>query len=137
MYRILLLAFLLLACSPQRRFTRLIEKHPDLIQTDTITRLDTVNIFVPKISHDTSFLESHLYDTITIVKDRLKIKMWRDYDTIRVQGECDSITVTEIREVKIPVHYYEKKKFNWWLLLLIPIVLLILREIKRKRDERF
>jgi hypothetical protein len=68
-------------------------------------------VFVPKIEHDTAFLDKHLHDTVEIVKERLKVKIWRKFDTIHVQGECDSITVTKIREVKIPVKYYEKTTF--------------------------
>jgi hypothetical protein len=111
----------LISCTPQRRFTRLIEKYPHLIQTDTIIRYDTVRITVPKTVHDTAFLESFLHDTVFIEKERFKVKIWKKFDTIHVNGECDTITVTEIIETKVPVKYYERKKWwsEWWFWLII------------------
>lgn len=118
-----LIGFVLVSCSPQKRFTRLIKKHPELIQTDTFIRIDTVKVIVPRIEHDTAFIESLLYDTVRIEKERLKIKVWKQYDTIHVQGECDTLTITEYIETKVPVKYYEKKsnKCFWIILLLIGV----------------
>ena len=126
-----LIAVLLLgmfACTPQRRFNRLIEKHPHLLTTDTIYIHDTVEILVPKIEYDTIYSE-HFFteitrDTLVIQKDRLRVEIY--HDTIKknvyIRGECDTITVTEIVERKIPVKYYEKtplwKKILGWLLFI-------------------
>ena len=126
-----LIAILLLgmfACTPQRRFNRLIEKHPYLLTTDTIYIHDTVEILVPKIEYDTIYSE-HFFteitrDTLVIQKDRLRVEIY--HDTIKknvyIRGECDTITVTEIVERKIPVKYYEKtplwKKILGWLLFI-------------------
>jgi len=103
---------LLASCSPQKRFTRLITKHPELIETDTIVRYDTVRVIVPKVEHDTSFMVKELYDTVYIEKDRLRVKLWRVHDTVEVNARCETDTVTMIREVKVPVKYYEKS--TWW-----------------------
>jgi len=112
MQKLLVLFFLILAsCSPQKRFNRLIKKNPELIETKVITRIDTVKIHVPKIQHDTFLLDHYLNDTVYIEKERLKVKLWRVSDTIRINAECDSVTLTEYREVKIPVKYYEKTTF--------------------------
>ena len=127
-----LIAILLLgmfACTPQRRFNRLIEKHPHLLTTDTIYIHDTVEILVPKIEYDTIYSE-HFFteitrDTLVIQKDRLRVEIY--HDTIKknvyIRGECDTITVTEIVERKIPVKYYEKtplwKKILGWLLFIV------------------
>ena len=126
-----LIAILLLgmfACTPQRRFNRLIEKHPHLLTTDTIYIHDTVEILVPKIEYDTIYSE-HFFteitrDTLVIQKDRLRVEIY--HDTIKknvyIKGECDTITVTEIVERKIPVKYYEKtplwKKILGWLIFI-------------------
>ena len=75
-----LFIFILVSCTPQRRFTRLITKHPELLQTDTIIRHDTIRVTVPKIEHDTAFLESFLHDTVVIEKERLKIEGISDPD---------------------------------------------------------
>jgi len=126
-----LIAVLLLgmfACTPQRRFNRLIEKHPYLLTTDTIYIHDTVEILVPKIEYDTIYSE-HFFteitrDTLVIQKDRLRVEIY--HDTIKknvyIRGECDTITVTKIVERKIPVKYYEKtplwKKILGWLIFI-------------------
>jgi len=137
----IIVALTLLTSCAQQRFNRLIRKHPELVQTDTITRIDTVEVFIPKISHDTAFLETHLYDTVEIQKERLKIKIWRVNDTVRVHGECDSITVTEYIETKIPVRYYEKS--NFWdkikgylflFIILAGIITIIFYEKKRREN---
>lgn len=133
----------LVSCSPQRRFTRLIEKHPELIHTDTIIRIDTVKVVVPKVEKDTAFLEKYLRDTVVIEKERLKVKLWKVYDTIKVQAECAADTIEVVREVEIPVHYYEKEKSFWqklgesiknlmWLLFLIAVGIVIFQLIKIK-----
>ena len=80
-----LIAILLLgmfACTPQRRFNRLIEKHPYLLTTDTIYIHDTVEILVPKIEYDTIYSE-HFFteitrDTLVIQKDRLRVEIYHD-----------------------------------------------------------
>ena len=54
----------LFACTPQRRFTRLIDKYPHLLTTDTLTIHDTVKIEVPKVVHDT-LISQHFFTQIT------------------------------------------------------------------------
>jgi predicted DNA binding protein len=139
----LILLVVVTSCSPQRRFTRLITKHPELIQTDTIIRIDTVKVVVPKVEKDTAFLEKYLSDTVVIEKDRLKVKLWKVYDTIKVNAECAADTIEVVRKVEIPVYYYEKEKSFWqklgksiknlmWLLVLIAVGIVIFQLIKIK-----
>ena len=54
----------LFACTPQRRFTRLIDKYPHLLTTDTLTIHDTVRVEVPKVVHDT-IINEHFFTQIT------------------------------------------------------------------------
>ncbi len=117
----------LLSCTPQRRFTRLIEKYPHLLTTDTLIIHDTVRVTVPKIIHDTIINEHFFHeitrDTLVLQKERLTVKIF--HDTIKknvfIQGECDTITVEKIVERKIPIKYYEKtplwKKIVNWLII--------------------
>lgn len=114
LFSFILLTVLLLSCSPKLRFSRLIDKYPHLITTDTLTIHDTVNITVPEIKHDTVFTENFFSkiktDTLIIQKERLTMKIFHDtiHDSIYIQGECDTITIEKIVERKIPVKYYEK-----------------------------
>ena len=137
MFRIAILFsvfFLLFSCSPTKRFNRLIKKHPELIQTDTVIRYDTVKVKVPKVEFKDTFITQPI-DTIEIEKERLKIKILRYYDTLTVDAKCDTVTITEIREVKVPVKYYEKNKFNWnklffWLIISI-VLYIVIRNYKK------
>lgn len=118
---------IIISCTPQRRFTKLIEKHPYLLTTDTLVIHDTVKVTVPKIIHDTIINEHFFHeitrDTLVLQKERLTVKIF--HDTIKknvfIQGECDTITVEKIVERKIPIKYYEKtplwKKIVNWLII--------------------
>jgi len=130
MIRFLIVVLLLgmFACTPQRRFNRLIEKHPYLLTTDTVIIHDTVTVEVPRVVHDT-IINEHFFteitrDTLVLQKERLTVKIF--HDTIKknvyIKGECDTITVTKVIERKIPIKYYEKtpiwKKVLGWLILI-------------------
>lgn len=123
----------LFACTPQRRFTRLINKHPHLLTTDTLIIHDTVKVTVPKVVHDTIFSEHFFHeitrDTLILQKERLTVKIF--HDTIKknifIQGKCDTVIVEKIVERKIPIKYYEKtplwkKVLNW---LIIAVLLYV------------
>ena len=123
----------LFACTPQRRFTRLIDKHPYLLTTDTLIIHDTVKVTVPKVVHDTVFSEHFFHeitrDTLILPKERLTVKIF--HDTIKknifIQGKCDTVVVEKIVERKIPIKYYEKtplwkKVLNW---LIIAVLLYV------------
>ena len=129
--KFILILLLITSCSPQRRFIRLIEKHPYLLTTDTITIHDTVTVEIPSVIHDTVFTE-HFFteitrDTLILQKERLTVKIFHDTikKSIYVYGECDTVIVEKIIERKIPVKYYEKtplwKKILNWLIIAVII----------------
>jgi hypothetical protein len=107
-----------MACSPTKRFTRLIEKHPYLLTQDTLVIHDTITLYVPEVHTDTVVTLKELTDTITITKDRVTVKAWYvpKEKKVYIQGKCDPIYITKIVERKIPVKYYEK--YPWWKKLL-------------------
>jgi len=116
--RYLLIILLLASCSPIKRFTRLIEKYPYLITTDTVVIKDTITLYVPEVHTDTVVTIKELIDTITISKDRVTVKAWYvpKEKKVYIQGKCDPIYITKIVERKVPVKYYEK--YPWWKKLL-------------------
>ena len=116
--RYLLIILLLASCSPIKRFTRLIEKYPYLITTDTVVIKDTITLYVPEVHTDTVVTLKQLTDTITLTKERVTVRAWYvpKEKKVYIQGKCDPIYVTKIVERKVPVKYYEK--YPWWKKLL-------------------
>ncbi len=126
---LLILLAVMASCNPRARFTRLIDRHPYLLTTDTLTIHDTVKVEVPRVVHDT-IINEHFFteitkDTLILEKERLTVKIF--HDTIKrnvfIEGECDTVTVEKIVDRKIPVKYYERYP---WYKKLISIVLFIL-----------
>jgi hypothetical protein len=104
----------------------LIEKHPYLITSDTVTIHDTIRVEIPAVQLDTVFKIDQLTDTIEIIKDHYHTKIWTVRDSIFVEGGCDTIRVDKIVERRIPVKYYEKKTPFWtWFLIAGLLILLI------------
>jgi hypothetical protein len=132
------LVFLIVACSPKDRFTRLIEKHPELLTVDSVTIHDTIRVVVPEVKVDTVVKVNDLLDTIFLEKEQLKVKVWMKGDQVFIEGKCDTVYIDKIIERKIPVKYYEKTP--WWKKLLnntlpffiiFAIVYFVYRFIKR------
>jgi hypothetical protein len=109
---------LIMACSPTKRFTRLITKYPYLITTDTVVIKDTITLYVPEVHTDTVVTLQQLTDTITLTKERVTVRAWYvpKEKKVYIQGKCDPIYITKIVDRKIPIKYYEK--YPWWKKLL-------------------
>jgi hypothetical protein len=131
---LIIFLFALAACTPQRRFNRLVKKYPYLLTSDTLivkdTIRDTIRITVPEVEIDTVVDAYKLYDTITLYKDRIKVKVWRVKDKVYISGKCDTIYIEKpIERVvyrKIPIKIYEKTPWYKTLLNNIIGILLIL-----------
>jgi hypothetical protein len=107
----LLILLLLLACSPAKRFNRLITKHPELLTTDSVVVHDTIRIVVPEVKVDTIVNVESLFDTIFLQQDQLKVKVWMDREKkVYIQGQCDTVYIDKVITRTIPIKYYEKPK---------------------------
>jgi hypothetical protein len=119
---ILLLMFI--SCTPQRRLERLLKKHPELTNVDTVVIRDTIRITVPKVRIDTVVNIEELWDTVYLEKDQLTVKVWRDrYNKVYIQGQCDTVFIEKIIDRRVPVKIYEKtpiwKKVLYWTLAIV------------------
>lgn len=115
---------LLVGCSPQRKLSRLIKKHPELVRDTTIEDIDTFFINVPKVTTDTIFsINSITHDTMIIQKERLRIKTYYNHttDSLYIFGECDEIidTIIQTETIKVP-YIVNKEETNYlkWIILL-------------------
>ncbi len=144
MYKLLfVLLMMLAACSPQRRFTHLVEKYPYLLSNDTIVMIDTIRVYVPGVEVDTVVSYQQLFDTVYLEKDQLKVKVYVDrYNKIYISGQCDTVYVDKIVIRKVPIKYYEKKKGFWalaiqyikitfWIIFIVVIVYILSKIAKR------
>ena len=92
-----------------RRAERKIEKltilYPQLLKRDTIN--DTIQITIPQVEVDT-FFQGKDGDTVTIYKDKLRIKYVRQGDTVYLSGECQTDTIYQT--VSVPVEQIVVRK---------------------------
>lgn len=110
---LILVAMVLISCNPQKKLQRLVKKHPELLQTDTIHFVDTITLMTQRVHKDTiTSLQSITHDTLIITKENLKVKTIYNYqtDSIYISGECESDTITQIIERQIPYNKIEVKK---------------------------
>ena len=135
-FSVFFLTFLFISCSPIKRHQRLVEKYPFVHEQDSVIIRDTITEIIPSIRVDSVFSFRDLRDTITIEKERLKIRLIPHpiYDSIFIEGECDSIFIEKIIERKIPIRYYktESSYIKWFVIL--SIIIFTLYSILRKRD---
>lgn len=91
----------LVSCSAEKRLQRLIKKHPELVKKDTVYVRDTV--ITESIKTDTFFVFKpyKTTDTFYIEKEKLKVQIIRQRDTIRANAEVKSDTIYV--EKKVPI----------------------------------
>tara|TARA_Y100000114_G_scaffold60120_3_gene55110 strand:- start:903 stop:1319 length:417 start_codon:yes stop_codon:yes gene_type:complete len=130
----LTMTLLLSSCGAKYHLKRAIKKDPSILTVDTIAVVDTI-VTAPVLVRDTITLKKQ--DTITITKDKLKVKLIRSYDTIQVDAVCESDTIVRVIEVPTPSivlkdsdKWYNKVyKFSFWFLLLLLSFLFVKKKL--------
>lgn len=110
---------LLSSCSANWHLRRAIKKDPSILIKDTVTVRDT--LVSETISTDT-LIVSKPNDTITIEKERLRIKILRSFDTLRVEGTCIGDTIYFEKKITVEKIVYKSKTWYeryWWALLVL------------------
>lgn len=109
---LLFVTLILSGCSPEWLLKQAIKKDPTLLTTKTMTVTDTV-VTDPIVVRDTVTMSQ--VDTVEIVKDKFRVKIMRSYDTLIIDGGCDSDTIIRTIEVVVPqvVYKEEHKIFRW------------------------
>jgi hypothetical protein len=106
----LTLVLLLTSCSAQWHLKKAVQKDPAILERDTLVVTNTV-VSPPVAITDTVTLKQH--DTITLVKDRLRVKIVKVNDTIIIDAICDSDTIISIVEVPYDKIVYVEKRTFW------------------------
>lgn len=137
-FLILSTLLILCSCTVQRRFERLITRHPELLTTQYVVLRDTIRITVPEVHVDTVVDRQTLVDTIFLEKEQLKVKVWMKGEKVYIQGKCDTVYINKVITQKVPVKIYEKtpvwkKIINFIVtLIFIVVILYILYRLIRK-----
>ena len=127
----LFLLFAFSSCSANYHLRKAIAKDPSILTAQSVTLVDTV--IIPSVRFDSVYVTSPS-DTITIEKERLRIKIIRQSDTLIVSGQCQTDTVIRIKEVKVPQIIYKEKENKVvsliaWLALVVALVYFLRRVI--------
>ena len=108
---ILLFAILILSgCSAEWHLSKAVMKDPTILKTKTMIVTDTV-VTDPIVVKDTVTISQ--VDTVEIVKDKFRVKIMRSYDTLIIDGGCDSDTIVRTVEVQVPVVEYRDGGGFW------------------------
>lgn len=124
----LLFATLILSgCSAEWHLSRAIKKDPSILKTKTMIVTDTV-VTEPIVVRDT--VTTSKVDTIEIIKDKFHVKIMRNYDTLIIDGGCESDTIVRTLEVEVPVVIYKEQnkllnKTYKWTFYIVVIMLTI------------
>ena len=106
----LILIMSLTSCSAQWHLKKAVHKDPTILEKDTLVVTDTV-VSPPVAITDTVIMRQH--DTITLVKDRLRVNIVKVNDTITIDAICDSDTIISIVEVPYDKIVYVEKESLW------------------------
>lgn len=133
---------ILFSCSPLRRLENLERKHPYLFnrEIDTLRIKDTVT--VPGVKKDTVVPFDRLVDTVTIIKEQLRVKVWKDKntDTVYIFAECEPVEI--VRDLSVPytknVSYRRPRDGLIWGICIVSLLcilelLFIIYLLKRKK----
>ncbi len=125
-YLIFLSSILLFNCSPLQRHNRIVKKFPYVHTVDSVKLIDTVNFYTDVAQIDTVILLSALKDTITIIEDNLRVKVYTIRDSFFLDAECDTIFIEKIITRTIPVKYYKQSFINKkWIYFIICLFIVI------------
>ena len=112
------LLFLTQGCGAKYHLNRAIAKDPKILDSVAV-KLDTTIVTENKALRDTIILQR--VDTITLERNSVRVKIRRIHDTIQLDAECLSDTITISKVVKVPQVIYQEKKIDsksLWLLIL-------------------
>ena len=127
---------LLTNCSAQWHLKKAVQKDPSIMKMTVMTVTDTV-VTEPIAVRDTVTISQ--VDTVEIIKDKFRVKIMRSYDTLIIDGGCDSDTIVNTVEVPIETIVYAEhntflykiQKYGFYLFLLL-IFIRVLQRLAEK-----
>ena len=125
---------ILSGCSAEWHLSTAVKKNPELLKQTTVIVADTV-VTEPIVVRDTVITSQT--DTIELIKDKFRVRVIRSFDTLLIDGGCESDTIVRTITVSAPqlvageTKLQRVQRFTFWglvSLLLIGIAILIIRK---------
>ena len=125
---------ILSGCSAEWHLSTAVRKNPELLKQTTVIVADTV-VTEPIVVRDTVITSQT--DTIELIKDKFRVRVIRSFDTLLIDGGCESDTIVRTITVSVPqlvageTKLQRVQRFTFWglvSLLLIGIAILIIRK---------
>jgi hypothetical protein len=128
-YKFLFIIVLISSCSPQKKLAKLLYKNPNLINSfDTTIYFETNSV-------DTSFIFSSKSNKDTFIINDTKTRIFRYYDTLRIEQDKirDSVIVKTHEIINVDP---DKGTMNFFdkLLILLSLVTVIFVSYKSKNN---
>ena len=121
-------ALMIESCGASWHLKRAIAIDPTIVQTQ-IVRMDTTIVTPERIVHDTIVM--NVVDTIEMIRDRVRIQLVRNYDTIAVNVECPSDTIRVIQTASVdnvcPPEPYDWTKWLGWIISILCMAFIVRR----------
>jgi len=108
-----IISIVLFSCSPVKRHSRLVKKHPYVHTIDSVKLIDTIRLHTESVRVDTIVKIQALKDGVTVKRKNLTMTARIVRDSFYLEGECDTIFIDKIIERTIPVKYYVDKTNMW------------------------
>lgn len=140
---LLIIALLLFSCSPQKRLSRLLTHHPELMQTDTMYVNDTV-IIDPYVI-DTIFDLPVMADTVIVEKEKIKVQVIKQpvpgKIRVVVERRTDTIYINKpvyVNKIVYPIkddsRWYDSLWFKY-ICLIISILIIFMLLFKSTKTQ--
>lgn len=120
----------------ERKIEKLTIRYPELLKKDTIN--DTIKVTTQAIQVDTIFKATD-GDTVTLYKDKIRIKYVRQGDTVYLSGTCEADTIYQVvsvpceqivvRKQTILEQLEKHSKRLIWFLIILAILYIAIRVI--------
>jgi hypothetical protein len=128
---------ILSGCSAEWHLSKAVYKNPSILKPRTMIVTDTV-VTDPIAVRDT--VTTSQVDTVEIIKDKFRVKIMRSYDTLIIDGGCDSDTIVRTVRVEVPVVEYKERNGildsmyrGSFYVLLFGILVFIVKDLINKR----
>lgn len=130
---LIVLILMLTSCSIKKRLANFVARHPEVVKSDTVFVSDTT--IIDSIYADTSFITTVKRDTFYLEKEKLKVRVIRDTDTLWLDADVKADTVIKYRDKVVNTVNPVKVKgtpWYWWLIVVAMGILIVLLVVKRK-----